>query len=160
MNEITERTMLLRGSTALPDDLKLATVEFGEGWNLVRSGDAPWLDKQVRNCGWHFIWIAEKSQKGGVGQTVRKATAIALKLALRSIGKQYNAAEVENIRLTKYPWFYLASVRIYPYNIQQSANLSLSSDSPSLLIHPSERAAAVAASPLPTVFSSGIGLSH
>jgi hypothetical protein len=124
MDDIAERTMLLRGNPALPGDLKLATVGFQEGWNLVPSGDAQWLDKKIRKYGWHFIWIAEKSLRGGVGQTSQAAIASALKLALRGVSEHYNAAEVEHIKLTQYPWFFLASVRVYPYQIQQSANLS------------------------------------
>ena len=97
MPNIAERTMLLRGSIALPDDLKLVTAEFQEGWNSVQSGDTHWLDKQIRKCGWHFIWIAEGSLKGGVGQTSQEAIASALKLALRRVRERYNAAEVEHI---------------------------------------------------------------
>ena len=60
MQDIAERTMLIRGNPALPDELKLKTVAFQEGWNIVQSGDAHWLEKKIRKYGWHFIWIAEK----------------------------------------------------------------------------------------------------
>jgi hypothetical protein len=42
----------------------------------------------------------------------------------------FNAAEVEHIELTQYPWFYLARVRIYPYCIQQDSVLPLSDEPP------------------------------
>jgi hypothetical protein len=124
MHDIAERTVLLRGSMALPYDFELVKAEFQEGWNLVQSGDARWLEQKIRQYGWHFTWIAEKSMRGGVGQTSQKAIAGALKVALRGVSEHYNAAEVEHIKLTRYPWFFLASVRVYPYQIQQSANLS------------------------------------
>jgi len=160
MPNIAERTMLLRGSPAIPEDLKLATAEFQEGWNLVESGDAIWLDKGVRKSGWHFIWIAEKSLRGGVGQTSQEAIAGALKLALRGVNERYNAAEVEHIKLTRYPWFFVASVRVYPYQIQQSKNLSFSVESKSLPIPPHARTAAIARNRVSPAFSSGISLSH
>jgi len=160
MPNIAERTMLLRGSIALPNDLKLVTAEFHEGWNSVQSGDTHWLDKQIRKCGWHFIWIAEGSLKGGVGQTSQEAIASAVKLALRRVRERYNAAEVEHIKVTHYGWFFLAAVRIYPYQIQQSADLSLPVESTSLLIPPRARAAGIAGSRSSPAFSSGIGLSH
>jgi hypothetical protein len=37
----------------------------------------------------------------------------------------FNAAEVERIELTQYPWFFLARVRVYPYRIQQDADLAV-----------------------------------
>src|ERR1700751_3377566 len=125
MHDIAERTVLLRGSMALPYDFELVKAEFQEGWNLVQSGDARWLEQKIRQYGWHFTWIAEKSMRGGVGQTSQKAIAGALKVALRGVSEHYNAAEVEHIKLTRYPWFFLSSVRVYPYQIQQSANLPL-----------------------------------
>jgi hypothetical protein len=158
MPNIAERTVLLRGSITLPDDLKLVTAEFQEGWNLVRSGDANWLDKGVRKSGWHFTWIAEKSLRGGVGQTSGEAIASALKFALRGVDKRYNAAEVEHIKLTRYPWFFVASVRVYPYQIQQGANLSFPIESKSLLITPHARAAAIARNRTSAAFSTGISL--
>lgn len=160
MRDIAERTMLLRGSVALPDDLKLETVEFHEGWNLVQSVDARWLDKRIRKYGWHFIWIAEGSQRSGVSQKSQEAIASALKLALRRVSDRYNAAIVEHIKITRYPWFFLATVRVYPYQIQHSANLSLPASSTSWPLPPHARAASVARHQVSAVFSRDIYLSH
>ncbi|MFY9938193.1 MAG: hypothetical protein WAK33_15045 [Silvibacterium sp.] len=124
MRNIAELTILLRGRVELPDNLNLATEEFQEGWSFVQSGDTHWLDKEIRRRGWHFIWIGEGSRRSGVGQTSQEAIAGALKLALRSVSGCFNAAEVESIEVKKYPWFVLAKVKVYPYQIQQGAVLS------------------------------------
>src|SRR5271170_8355690 len=121
MRNIAELTILLRGRVELPDNLNLATEEFQEGWSFVQSGDTHWLDKEIRRRGWHFMWIGEGPLRSGVGQTSQEAIAVALKLALRRVSERFNAAEVEYIELRKYPWFRLARVRVYPYQIQQSA---------------------------------------
>jgi hypothetical protein len=128
MGNIAELIMLLRGRVELPDNLKLATEEFREGWNVVRSGGARRLDREIRRRGWHFIRIAEGSIRSGVGQTSQEAIAGALKLALRCLDKRFNAAEVEHIELKMYPWFFLARVTVYPYQIQQSAVLPVSDE--------------------------------
>jgi|SRR5579862_453118 len=124
MRKIAELTMLLRGRVDLPDNLSLVTEEFQEGWSFVQSGDTHWLDKEIRRRGWHFMWIGEGSIRGGVGQTSQEAIAGALKLALRRVSERFNAAEVESIELKKYPWFVLAKVKVYPYQIQQEAVLT------------------------------------
>ena len=59
-----------------------------------------------------------------MGDTSQEAIAGALKLALRHVSTRFHAAEVEHIELTQYPWFYLARVRVYPYRIQQDAELA------------------------------------
>jgi hypothetical protein len=143
MRNIAELTMLLRDHVQLPDDLKLVTEEFRECWNFVRSGDVHWLDKQIRTRGWHFMWISEELLKSGVGRTSQEAIANALKLALRRVNGRFNAAEVEHIELKKYPWFFLASVRVYPYQIQQSAVLSVSDQAVPLSMLPSANIAAI-----------------
>ena len=124
MRNIAELTMLLRGRVKLPDNLNLVTEEFQEGWSFVQSGDTHWMDKEIRRRGWHFMWIGEGSRRGGVGQTPQEAIAGALKLALRRVSESFNAAEVESIELTKYPWFVVAKVKVYPYQIQQGGILS------------------------------------
>ena len=128
MRNIAELTVLLRERVALPDHFKLVTEEFREGWNFVLSGDAHWLDKKIRRCGWHFIRIAEGSLKSGVGPLPQEAIANAITLALRCVSGRFNAAEVGLIELKAYPWFVLATVRVYPYQIQKSAILSMSDE--------------------------------
>src|SRR5277367_1280577 len=125
MRNIAERAMLLRGRVELPDNFNLETEEFREGWNLVASGDARWMDREIRARDWHCNRIAEGMLRSGVGQTSQEAIAGALKLALRRVSDLFNAARVESIEIKKYPWFVLARVKIYPYQIQQSAVLSV-----------------------------------
>jgi hypothetical protein len=119
MHEIAETNMLLRERSNLPGNLKLATDEFREGWHLVRTVNAARLTKKVRACGWNFIKIGDGLLRSGVGDTRQEAIASALKLALRQVAGHYNAAEVEHIQLTRYPWFFLARVSVNPCRIQQ-----------------------------------------
>ena len=143
MCDIAELTMLLRGRAELPDNLQLVTEEFRDGWNVVRSGNVHWLDKEIRRRGWHFIRIGEGALRSGVGQTPQEAIAGALKLALRCFSKRFNAAEVEHIELKTYPWFVLAKVKVYPYQIQQSAVLSVSDEASPLVSMPPAEAVAI-----------------
>ncbi len=143
MRKITELTILLRGHVELPDSLNLVTEEFREGWNFVQSGDNHWLDKEIRRRGWHFMWIGEGSRRSGVGQTSQEAIAGALKSALRDVSGCFNAAEVESIEVKKYPWFVLAKVKVYPYQIQQGAVLSASDGATTLTVPPPANAPAI-----------------
>lgn len=128
MLTIAERNVLLRAQTELPDGLKLATDAFHEGWNLVRTGNAARLKEKIETRGWNFIRVADGSLRSGVGDSSQEAISCALKLALRHVSANFNAAEVEHIELTQYPWFFLARVRVYPYRIQEEAELALVED--------------------------------
>ena len=135
MRNITELVMLIRGPVRLPGDLELVTEEFGEGWSFVQSGDTHWLDKEIRARGWHFIWIAEELLRSGVGKTAQEAIASTLKVALRRVSGRFNAAQVGHFEVSKYPGFFLAKVKVHPYQIQQSATLSASHEA---VISPAE----------------------
>jgi hypothetical protein len=85
------------------------------------------------------MWIGEGSRRGGVGQTSQEAIASALKLALRHVSERFNAAEVESIEVKKYPWFVVAKVKVYPYQIQQSGVLSsFDQDMPMVIASPAK----------------------
>ena len=137
--------MLLREHVELPGDLSLETEEFREGWSFVQSGDTHWLDKEIRRRGWHFMWIGEGPRRGGVGKTSQEAIAGALKLALRRVSECFNAAEVESIEVKKYPWFVVAKVKVYPYQIQQDGVLSSLGQTVPLAIAPPAKAIAIPA---------------
>jgi hypothetical protein len=121
MRTIAELNVLLRGRVELPADRRLATDQFREGWEFVRSGGVLRLERKIRRSGWNFIKIADGLFQSGVGETSQKAIANALKLVLRGVSGHFNAVELERIELTRYPWFFLARVLVRPYRIQQDA---------------------------------------
>jgi hypothetical protein len=123
MCTIAESNVLLRAQAELPAGFKVATEEFREGWNLMRSGGKRRLEKKVHTRGWNFIKFPEGALRSGVGETSQLAIACALKLALRRVGKYSNAVEVERIEMTRYPWFFLARVHVFPYRIQEGTVL-------------------------------------
>lgn len=123
MHTITARNVLLRERVELPAGLKMATDEFREGWNFLRTVHGLGLEKKIRARGWNFIRIATGELRSGVGATAQEAIACALKLALRRVSERLNAVEVEQVELVRYPWFFLARVKVYAYRIQESAVL-------------------------------------
>jgi hypothetical protein len=122
MQKIVATTMLLRESVVLP--VKLVTEAFQEGWRVVRSGDVPWLDKEIRTHGWHFVWITEALLRSGVGETSEAATAHAFKLALRRLDERFDGAQIAQIQLSKYPGLFIARIKLYPCQIQPGTSPS------------------------------------
>jgi len=123
MRNIAAPSLMLRAQVELPEGFRLVTEEFREGWNFSRSVDACRLEKKILKHGWNFIGIGGGPRRYGVGDTSQDAISKALVHALRLIGESFNAAVVEHIELTQYPWFFLARVEVCPYRIQQVAVL-------------------------------------
>ncbi len=119
MHTIAELNVLLRVRVELPAGMKMATDEFRDGWSFVRTGGASRIEKKIRTRGWSFIKIADGSLRSGIGDTSQQAIANALRLTLRHVNSDFDAAEVDRIELTQYPWFFLARVMVNPYRIQQ-----------------------------------------
>jgi len=130
VRRIAAMNVLVREQIELPVGFKLATEEFREGWNFVRSSDAKRLKKKIHTQGWNFIKIADGALRSGVGDTSQEAIASALKLALRNVNGRFNAAEVKHIELTHYPWFFLARVKVNSYRVQQGAMLQAMDQNP------------------------------
>jgi hypothetical protein len=132
VRNIAESNMLLRIGIDLPAGFKLATEEFREGWNFVQTGDVKRLEKKVRVHGRNLLRNTDALLRSGVGDTAQQAIANALKLALRSLNDRFNAAEIEHIVLTQYPWFFLVRITVSPCLIQQSTMVPASHDTPDL----------------------------
>jgi hypothetical protein len=118
---IAEASMLIRAQIELPAWLKLKTHGFRKGWNFVESENARLMERHALSQGWKFIRVVDGWMRSGVGETSQAAIGNALRLALRMVGSHFNAVDVGYIEWTKYPRFYLASVMINPYRIQNGA---------------------------------------
>jgi hypothetical protein len=121
MRKIAALNVLLRMRVVLPEGLKVTTEEFGEGWDLMRTGDVERLKEGIQARGWNFIKIAYEPRRSGVGETPEEAIRTALRLSLRRISEHFNVVEVDRIELAEYPWFFLARVMLCPYRIQKDA---------------------------------------
>ena len=115
-----EPAFLLRVDAQLPVDLKLKKRNFREVWESVPPSYARVFGKRVQRFEWQIVAEAEPLLTGGLGKTREAATAGALTLALRQVSESFNAARVEYLRVEQYPWFYLATVAVYPQAIRKA----------------------------------------
>jgi hypothetical protein len=125
MRTIAELSLLLREQTDLPAGLKVSTDEFREGWSFIKRTDARRLEKRILKSGWKYFRIEAGALRSGVGETSQQAIANALDLGLRKVGTHFNAVELDQIEVTRYPWFFLAKIRIFPCRIQEEARFAM-----------------------------------
>jgi hypothetical protein len=128
MYAIAVSSTFTRAQIELPAGLKLTMQDFREGWNFVENDDARRLEKKILRRGWKYIRLIEGWTRSGVGETLQAAVGNALNLALRQVNPHFNAAEVDHIEWTRYPWFFLARVMVSPYRIQKDATIPVLDD--------------------------------
>ena len=115
--------MFLRTGCTLPDGIDLVQEQFCEKWMSVADTMAAALDVDIRNAGWHFMWLEGTYSRLGAGRTVESAIGKAVALALNQVNGRFNAAELDSINVRKYPGFLVAKVTLHARHIQQAASL-------------------------------------
>lgn len=117
--------MFLRKGCILPEGLTLRQERFSETWMSIEDMTSTVLDERVRNAGWHFMWLEDACSCTGIGRTAISAIGKAAVGALARIKGRFNAAEVDSIKVSKYPGFEIARIALHTRHIQQQASLGL-----------------------------------
>lgn len=120
MTELNRRTMFLREHISLPRGIALAAEPFCDGWVVLSSGDAMWLEKKIANLGWNLIVLTDTHARDGIARSAPSATHRAVRLALQDVRRDFNAAELEKVDATRRMGLYLAKARISSRHIQES----------------------------------------
>lgn len=119
MRELEQRTIFLREHIMLPEGIALAGEPICEGWVILQSGDAMWLDKAIRDLGWNSNVLTKMYWRSGYANRAQDAIDRAAQLALRKVNERFNAAEIGHIIVAKHLWFYVARLGIFSRYIQE-----------------------------------------
>jgi hypothetical protein len=117
------QSVFLRNDCTLPNRLDPLREPIGDGWMRVEEIASPVFDTMVRQAGWHFMWVLPSCARRGFGESPETATNRALTRALRSVPRRFNAAELDSVRVAKYPGFYIANVTLQSRLIQEHTSL-------------------------------------
>lgn len=117
--------VFLRAGCTIPDGMNLGQERFCEKWMSVEALMPIALEAQIRNRGWHFIWLEDAYSCRGTGLTEAAAVTKAVARALGQVKSGFNAAELESVKVSKYPGFWIAKITLCARQIQEPAYLSL-----------------------------------
>lgn len=117
--------IFLRAECVLPDGLNLVQEQFCKTWMSIEDPTSAVLDEKVRAAGWHFMWLADTCSFSGVSRMATSAVNKAIIGALKRIPGRFNAAELDSIKMSKYPGFQVAKITLHGRHIQQQTSLSL-----------------------------------
>ena len=116
-------SVFLRKECILPSRLDPLREPVGDGWLRVEEIPATVFDTMIRQAGWHFMWVLPACARRGFGTNSDAATKRALTRALKSVPRHFNAAELDSVRVAKYPGFYIANVMLQSRQIQEHTSL-------------------------------------
>jgi hypothetical protein len=122
---VKPHAIFLRAECVLPDGLNLAQEQFCKAWMSIEDTTSIVLDEKVRTAGWHFMWLADTCSYSGVSRMATSAVNKAIIGALKRIQGRFNAAELDSIKISKYPGFHVAKITLHTRHIQQQTSLSL-----------------------------------
>ena len=120
-----QHSIFLRAGCLLPGGLDLMQDKFDNTWSSAGDTTASALDLQIRNAGWHFIWLVGTYSRRCFGRTAKTAISKAITLALNEVKARFNAAELGSISVSTYPGFRIARVTVHTRQIQQQSSLGL-----------------------------------
>ena len=118
-------SIFLRNGCTLPDGVDPPREFFCDSWAHVESVEASDFDVVIRKEGWRFMWVQGSCSRQGYGLTEESAIHRALARSLRGITKRFNAAEFDSLRVTRFPGFYIANVKMEARQIQQNTSLDI-----------------------------------
>jgi hypothetical protein len=125
---VNPHSVFLRNGCILPDRLDPVRDPVCENWSVVAEITSPVLDTMIRRMGWHFLSVLRPFRRRGFGAKEADATRRALAGALKSVARQYNAADLVSVQARRYPGFYVAVVILQPRQIQQFTSLEIAAD--------------------------------
>ena len=127
-------SIFLRSGCILPDRVNPPKESFCDNWAHLEKIEASDFDLMIRKAGWHFMWVQGSCSRRGYGRTEESAIHRALARSLRGITRRFNAAEFDSLRITRFPWFYVANVTMEARQVQQNTSLDIVAESHSLAI--------------------------
>jgi hypothetical protein len=116
-------SVFLRKECILPKRLDPLRTPIGDHWTHVEEIPASVFDTMIRQAGWHFMWILRPCARRGIGITEEAASSQALTRALRGVASRFNSAELDSVRVKKYPGFYISKVTLQSRQIQEHTSL-------------------------------------
>lgn len=122
--------MFLRSECLLPDGLDLEPKHFSDAWVSLEETTSATLDAKVRGAGWHFIWLKDAHSRLAFARTETLAVLKAVSRGLKEIRCGFNAAEFDEVAVSRFPGFIVARATLHARHIQQDALLSPAAAAP------------------------------
>ena len=119
-------SIFVRSTGTLPAYVGVLVEPFAGGWAHVEQMESRAFDAMIRQAKWHYMWVHGSYSQRGFGRSEETAIRRALERALQSVSPRFNVAEFDSLQISRFPGFYIASVRMNTRQILQNNGLKIS----------------------------------
>ena len=122
-NIVIHGDILIRSDALLPRSLQLAGQAFTEGWKRVASADRRELDRQIKDAGWTFFYLAGEIKATAFGHDEKAVRRAIDRVLTAPESAQFNCMEIsswKSIRILGMPF---VTVTAHARQIQEGATL-------------------------------------
>jgi hypothetical protein len=119
---VNPHSVFLRNECVLPDGVDPVREPIGDRWLQLEEIRASVFDAMIRHAGWYSTWMPGACSRKAYGFSPEQASRRALKRALKAIPRQFNAAELDSVKVSRYPGLCSATVILNPREIQQRSS--------------------------------------
>ena len=123
-NTLRVGALFMQAGTFIPRSLGVETEECSPGWKWITNLDGDSFDRNVRNAGWSFFFLAAKIQVTVWGHWTDKLVGKAIKRVLaRARPAQFNCLEVTELSARRFCGIPYVHLSAHSRHIQEGAVL-------------------------------------
>jgi len=123
-NSLRVGALFMQTGTLVPRSLGVETEECSPGWKWITNLDGDSFDRNVRNAGWSFFFLAAKIQVIVWGHWTDKLVGKAIKRVLaRARPAQFNCLEVTELSARRFCGIPYVHLSAHSRHIQEGAVL-------------------------------------
>jgi hypothetical protein len=119
--KINPGSILIKEGTLLPEGMQLESDPYLKGWKLVKSAASSGIDRELREAGWTFFYMASEVDATAFGSESERTTHRAVKKVIANIESDtFNCLEITRVAAKGFLGLPYVSVAAHPRHIQES----------------------------------------
>jgi hypothetical protein len=123
-DKIKMGTLLIEEGLPLPNFLLIESEPYSNGWRLVKNFAGPRLERNLRNTGWNFSYMAVEIKTSVFGFDVEQSLRRAVNRALARLkSEEFNSLEITKVVSKRFLGLRHVTVFSHPRHIQEGVFL-------------------------------------
>src|SRR5580658_5432708 len=120
---ISQGTILIRGDALLPRSMKLESQSFSAGWKRIAAEDRGELDRQIKDAGWTFFYLAGEITANAFGHSQEAARGALERIFAGRELEKFNSLEITASKPGRFLGMPFTTVTAHARQIQEGATL-------------------------------------
>ena len=120
---ISQGTILIRSDALLPRSMHLGSRQFAEGWRRVAAEDRRELDRQIKDAGWTFFYLAGEIKAHAFGHDEKAVLRAIERILAGPESEKFNCLEITSWKTMRFLRMPFVTLTAHARQIQEGATL-------------------------------------